>query len=440
MSATLAPPTIKEIQTNGVIKTVATGVAALRLTVDVSGDLFYTGFGTTVAEILADGTTKNVGSNFQFPAGVAVDAAGNLFVADAGNNLVKKVLPSGVIQNLGTTFNNPSGVAVDAAGNVYVADKGNNAVKEILTNGLVIAIGFGFNAPSDVAVDSAGNVFVVDAGNKAVKEILPSGGVRTLLTGLNMPISIAVDAAGSAFIADTAGTSIIKLSAPTVTAIPATLNTSTPTAISAALTGLAVGSTYHFRAVSQGIGGTGIGQTQSFFTGTAPTVTTNPAAQSLVPTQTATFTAAATGTPLPIVRWQVSIDGGATFADLVGATSTTLNFTATTSQNGYQYRAVFTNGAGTATTTPCDPDRLIDAHTPVRRLFRGDFRRHAERQHLRRHEHVSAGADHRLHRQCRNRDLRRRFGRHQSWNDQHQRLQRFHNHVRQHRAPGRAHG
>ncbi len=83
----------------------------------------------------------------------------------------------------------------------------------------------------------------------------------------------------------------------------------------------------------------------------APVVTTNPANQAVSAGQTATFTAAATGSPTPTVQWQVSTDGGSTFANIVGATSTTLSFTAGTGESGNEYRAVFTNASGSATTT-----------------------------------------------------------------------------------------
>jgi hypothetical protein len=82
-----------------------------------------------------------------------------------------------------------------------------------------------------------------------------------------------------------------------------------------------------------------------------PTITTQPANQTVTAGQTATFTAAATGSPTPTVQWQVSTDGGATFSNVSGATSTTLSFTTASSQNGNRYRAVFTNSAGTAMTT-----------------------------------------------------------------------------------------
>jgi len=85
---------------------------------------------------------------------------------------------------------------------------------------------------------------------------------------------------------------------------------------------------------------------------TAPTITTQPGNQTVTAGQTATFTAAATGSPTPTVQWQVSTGGGA-FSNVSGATSTstTLSFTTALSQNGNQYRAVFTNAAGPATTT-----------------------------------------------------------------------------------------
>ena len=84
----------------------------------------------------------------------------------------------------------------------------------------------------------------------------------------------------------------------------------------------------------------------------APSVTTQPASQTVTAGQTATFTAAASGNPTPTVQWQVSTDSGSTFSDITGATSTTLTLSnTTTAQNGDEYRAVFTNSVGTATTS-----------------------------------------------------------------------------------------
>jgi hypothetical protein len=84
----------------------------------------------------------------------------------------------------------------------------------------------------------------------------------------------------------------------------------------------------------------------------AATVTTNPTSQTVSAGQSVTFAAAANGNPTPTVQWQVSTDGGLTFTNIDGATSTSLTITSTSSsQNGYRYRAVFTNSLGTATTS-----------------------------------------------------------------------------------------
>ena len=85
----------------------------------------------------------------------------------------------------------------------------------------------------------------------------------------------------------------------------------------------------------------------------APSVTSQPASQTVTAGLTATFIAAASGNPTPTVQWQVSTDGGATFTAINGATSTTLTISNTTAaQNGTVYEAVFTNSVGSATTNP----------------------------------------------------------------------------------------
>jgi sugar lactone lactonase YvrE len=93
---------------------------------------------------------------------------------------------------LGSGFSEPGGVAVDGAGNVYVADFDNSAIKEIpAAGGLVQTLGRGFSYPYDVAVDGAGNVFVADSLNSAVKKMLPgcvsSACVTTLGAGFSYP-------------------------------------------------------------------------------------------------------------------------------------------------------------------------------------------------------------------------------------------------------------
>src|SRR3984957_2711567 len=94
-------------------------------------------------------------------------------------------------------------------------------------------------------------------------------------------------------------------------------------------------------------------------------ITTQPASQSVAASSTASFSAAASGSPTPTVQWQVSTDAGTTWANVTGATSTTYSFTATASNNGYQYEAVFTNSAGTATTAPATLTVTQSAGSPT---------------------------------------------------------------------------
>src|SRR5207248_2288392 len=84
--------------------------------------------------------------------------------------------------------------------------------------------------------------------------------------------------------------------------------------------------------------------------GTAPHVTVNPANLTINAAHVAAFTAAATGAPAPTVQWQVSTDGGQTFKDVAGASSATLTFTAPSASGTEEFRAVFTNSLGKATT------------------------------------------------------------------------------------------
>ncbi|MDR3659572.1 MAG: MBG domain-containing protein, partial [Mycobacterium sp.] len=108
---------------------------------------------------------------------------------------------------------------------------------------------------------------------------------------------------------------------------------------------------YRYRAVFTNSVGTATTTVATLNVQAAPAVTTNPTIQTVNAGRTATFTAAATGSPTPTVQWQVSTDGGSTFTNIAGATGGTLTLSATTaSENGYVYHAVFTNSVGFTTT------------------------------------------------------------------------------------------
>ncbi|HVW96409.1 MAG TPA: NHL repeat-containing protein [Mucilaginibacter sp.] len=225
------------------------------IAVDASGKLYVSdSFNSRIRSITTAGETASLAgigtlgytdgdaatAQFYGPNGIAVDASGNVFVADFGNNVIRKITPSGVVSTFAgngtpgfvnsTTatsaeFNSPSGIAVDGSGNLYVADRGNNAIRKITAAGVVTTLagfksgGFvnatgtdaGFKKPNGITVDGAGNVFVADQGNSAVRKITAEGVVTTVAGGpsqtglLNFPAAIALDNQGNIFIADEGG-------------------------------------------------------------------------------------------------------------------------------------------------------------------------------------------------------------------------------------------
>jgi len=185
---------------------------------------------------------------FNSPAGVAFDSAGNLYVADFGNNVIRKITPGGTVSTFagagGTTFNGPAGVALDSSGNVYVADQNNNEIEKITPSGVVSVFAGSttagnvnntgtlarFHGPTGIAVDSSDNIWVSDSGNNEIRKITPSAVVTTWAgtgsagnvnnTGTNAsfndPVGIAVDSAGDLYVADFRNNEIRKINSQDV--------------------------------------------------------------------------------------------------------------------------------------------------------------------------------------------------------------------------------
>ena len=191
------------------------------------------------------------GATLNGPASVAVDQAGNLYIADGANNVVRKVTPAGYISTYAGTgtagysgdgsagtsaeLSAPWGVALDASGNLYIADSGNNRVRKVTPGGTIstyagtgapgfsgdgnAAISAKLSAPSGVAVDSNSNLYVADAGNNRIRIVSPGGNITTYAGSgtpgfsgdgsaatsaqLSLPAGLAVDSSGNLFIADT---------------------------------------------------------------------------------------------------------------------------------------------------------------------------------------------------------------------------------------------
>ncbi len=196
-------------------------------------------------------------ARFNGPQGVAADTSGVLYVADGGNHTIRKISPTGVVttfagcpgvsgsdDGLGAAarFNHPVGVAVDPSGTLYVADCGNNTIRRISPAGVVTTCaglalvqgtndGIGstasFNSPQGVTVDHSGNVYVADSWNDTIRKITPAGEVTTIsgspgapgaddgvgnAARFNSPCGIAVDQSGTLYVADSLNETIRKIS------------------------------------------------------------------------------------------------------------------------------------------------------------------------------------------------------------------------------------
>lgn len=214
---------------------------------------------TTFAGATGYGTEDGPGTaaRLDAPWGVAVDAAGILYVADTANHTVRKITVDGVVSTLAGTagqlgnidgtglaarFNRPCGIAVDAAGNVYVSDTGNHTIRKITPAGVVTTFagqarvnGSGdgpgsaasFSSPCGIAVDTSGNLYLADQGAHTIRKITPVGVVTTLAgtayssgnadgsgsaARFNWPAGVAVDAGGTVYVADTFNFTIRKIS------------------------------------------------------------------------------------------------------------------------------------------------------------------------------------------------------------------------------------
>ena len=169
------------------------------------------------------GAAAAMGGGLSFPQGLAVDGAGNVYVADNGNNLVKRIPYScsnaGCVATLSGNFSSAMDVAVDGAGNIYVADTGNHAVKEIpvgcTLSGCVLTVGGGFTLPEGVKVDGNGNVYVADNSTGVVSQIpvgcATSACVATVATGFTQPQGIALDGYGNVYVANNHGSTVTEI-------------------------------------------------------------------------------------------------------------------------------------------------------------------------------------------------------------------------------------
>jgi sugar lactone lactonase YvrE len=318
--------------------------------------------GNPGASAFANGTGTN--ALFDNPAGLALDSLGNLYVADSGNNVVRKIAPGGVTSTVAGEegvsgsangplglLNSPLGLAVDASNNVFVADTGNNTIREIASGGGLSTVAATarfagsadgvsnaaqFDNPIGVAVDASGNVYVADVFNNAIREMSPYFGQALVLTpSPNQSATAGADATFAPLIAGTAPLTYQWLF--NGANIPgATLASLTITNVQASSAG-----SYQL-SVSNSFGGF-VGAATVLSVTNAPAITVYPGTLTAAAGSNAMLSITAFGAEPLSYQW--SFDG----ANLSGATASVLAVTNMTPANAGSYQVVVSNSYGSAT-------------------------------------------------------------------------------------------
>lgn len=173
---------------------------------------------TTVAGTGAVGNTGDGGpaidAQLSGPESVTVDASGNLYIADTGNQRVRMVTPNGNIAaatNLGLL--SPVYAIPDGSGNLYIADAGAGKILTAGSNGVPATLVAGLSSPRGLALDSQGNLYYTEAGAARVSERSPAGTVTSIGAGSwNIPRGVAVDSSGNVYVADTGLQQVLEVS------------------------------------------------------------------------------------------------------------------------------------------------------------------------------------------------------------------------------------
>ena len=260
---------IEKITPGGVLTTIAgtsAGGGPCAVAVDSAGNLYVADCGTYVSKFTPGGTTSIVAgtgkygsptpgpaidSDLYIPDGLAVDSAGDLYIADEGNHVVERVTPGGTLSIVAgggtgnypalptpgpatsTILANPSDVTIDSAGNLYISDLNFNLILKVTNDGILsILAGNGskggaptpgpaanshLNRPNAVALDAADNVYIADTQNNVIEKVTPAGTLSVVAgngalgtptpgpatqSHLDQPDGVAVDTTGNLYIAD----------------------------------------------------------------------------------------------------------------------------------------------------------------------------------------------------------------------------------------------
>jgi sugar lactone lactonase YvrE len=363
---------------------------------------------TLAGQFGVTGSTDGSGSAlFNHPAGIAVDGSGNAFIADTGNNTIRKlVISTGAVSTLagqagvagsadgtGTAagFSGPSGIAVDSTGNLYVSDTLNHTVRRITSAGAVTTIagtagasGFTdatgsavrFHGPQGLALDASGDLFVADTNNNAVRKLVIATGAVTTVAGqsglagsadgangvaqFRFPSGVAVDPSGNLYVADTDNHTLREIATTgavsTLAGLAGTSGSADGVGTAARFnfpTGVAVHVNAGIPVVGTLPGGTNstdiyIADTTNdtvrlAITPSTPAITAQPQSQTVTAGSGASFSVVVTASPAPTYQW--FFNGSA----ISGATGSSYSLASAQSSNAGNYTVTITNLVGSVT-------------------------------------------------------------------------------------------
>ncbi len=209
--------------TNNIVRKITSSLAVTT----IAGTALRVGASDNTGERSQDGSFGHIND-------VVRDSIGNIYVADSDNHIIRKITPAGefktfagqvgkpsFVDGLGGAagFNYPTGLALDSAGNLYIADKSNNAIRSITPSGFVTTIPSGaLSGPTSLVFDSLGNLFVLDSFNDRVQKIGPGPtyNVSTFAGGFNSANGMTIDSSDNLYIADTNNGKIVQVTSGAV--------------------------------------------------------------------------------------------------------------------------------------------------------------------------------------------------------------------------------
>ncbi len=356
--------------------------------VDSSGNLFIADLGNNrIRKVDASGNISTVAGNgaaaysgdggaatnasLDHPFGVTADGSGNVFISDIFNNCIRKVDASGVITTIAGTgppgysgdggpankasLDEPYGLAVDAAGNLFIADLGNASIRKVDADGFITtAVGNGsLGQPYDVAIDSSGNLFIGDLTNNCIRKADVNGNVTTVAgngtagysgdggpatsASLNAPHGVAINASGSLFIADTLNNRVREVALaglPTFTLANVTTNNAGNYTV---MISNAWGS------VTSGVA--------TLTVETPAAITAQPQSLTVTNGSLASFSVSISGASPLVCQWRKNqvnlVDGG----NLSGSATTNLILSIVTTNDAGSYTVIISNAFGSVTSS-----------------------------------------------------------------------------------------